>query len=114
MLESDQTGVSEFYGASFAAAVVSEEASTIGITAVPTPDDNSGSDLFFVYERMFGALKVTTDIGRFIETVSREIDSKAMRKVEDGQDIVFVAENDQLSTSGLTLTSFLRLLVKLH
>ncbi len=114
MLESDQTSVSEFYGASYGLIVVSDQAVTVGVTAVPTPDADSNSDLWLVFERMYGALKVTSDIGRFLETVTRVIDSRAMRKVEDGQDLISVAENDALSTSGLTLTNFERVLVKLH
>jgi len=40
-------------------------------------------------------------------------DSRAMRKVEDGQDIVSVAENAS-GSAGLTYVAKYRMLVKLH
>ena len=41
-----------------------------------------------------------------------EIDSKAMRKVEDGQDVGVMVENGPMN--GVTLLTFTRILVKLH
>ena len=43
----------------------------------------------------------------------KEIDSRAMRKVEDGQDVIGVVESG-LQTNGLNINVFMRLLVKLH
>ena len=112
-LQSDQVSVTEPYQCQYGHAVVSDQASAIGITAVPTPDTDNDSDLWYVFETLMGSLRVTTDIGRFIETVDTEIDSKAMRKVEEGQDVITVAEASAVS-NGLTLFSFQRTLVKLH
>ncbi len=47
---SDQEVASEVYGASLAAAVVTDQASAIGITAVLTPETDQGSDSFFVFD----------------------------------------------------------------
>jgi len=43
-----------------------------------------------------------------------EIDSKAMRRVEDGQDIVQVVEVDTNISAGVQISTFGRQLVKLH
>ncbi len=45
--------------------------------------------------------------------VMRTLDSKAMRKVEDGQDMAFTLENSSLS-AGSTTAIVGRVLVKLH
>jgi len=113
LLQSDITGVTESYQAQYGHAIVSDQAVAVGITAVPTPNTDSGSDLWYVFETMMGGLRVTSDIGRFIETNTQEFDSKAMRKVEPGQDLVAVAEASSIS-NGLTLFSWERTLIKLH
>ncbi len=113
---SDQISASEDYGGSYGRAVVSEQASAIGITAVPTPTTDSASDLWHVYEfligRMaFGSTASFTDVGH-----ERIIDSKAMRKVEDGQDLVGVVEGPGtgITSVGSQIAGFVRTLVKLH
>ncbi len=52
---SDQTGAPEDYQVALGAAVVSEQASAIGVTAVPTPFTDVASDLWFYYEVIAGA-----------------------------------------------------------
>ena len=113
-LRSDQSAASENYIASLGFAVVSEQAADIGITAVPTPETDRGSDLWFVFESLAGRFEVTTDIGRVEQGIWRDVDSRAMRKVEDGQDLVQVVENSALSAAGSTMTTGFRQLVKLH
>ncbi len=113
LLQSDQTSVTEGYQVQYGHAVVSDQAASIGVTAVPTPATDSGSDLWHVFETMLGSLRVTTDVGRFIETNIQQFDSRAMRKVQEGEDCVVVAENSALSL-GSTLISFERTLIKLH
>ncbi len=113
MLASDQTSAIETYAASFGFCVVSDQASAIGVTAVPTPATDRGSDLWFVYESMAGRLQLATNVG--FETAGRELqfDSKAMRKVEDGSDVVVVQETEAIS-NGVVLITSARMLVKLH
>ncbi len=110
-VRSDQDAADETYGASQGWAVVSDQAVAIGVTAVPTPDTDQGSDLWYVLEQMFGQVSVTTDIGRFEAGQSAKIDSKAMRKVDVGQDIVQVLECPVNSATVMTMGRFL---VKLH
>ena len=114
-LRSDQGAVTEIYEAALGLAVVSDQAVAIGVTAVPTPTTDDDSDLWFVYERGFGELEVNTSVGFSNGPAGgyRSFDSKAMRKVEDGQDVIQVVETSALS-SGARLASHLRMLVKLH
>ena len=110
-LESDQTAAAESQIAIYAAAVVSVQAAAIGVTAVPTPSTDSGSDLFFVFQPLIssvGAGDTDNLRGRPIE-----IDSRAMRKVEDQEDLIEVVETTAAS-SGAVLTGFVRYLIKLH
>jgi len=115
-VRSDQNSSSEDYGASYGAAVVSDQAVAIGVTAVPIPTTDNGSDLWFVYEFVIGALRVTTAVGLFEGGHERIIDSKAMRKVEDGQDVIQVVEGPGtgIGSNGSQISGHARMLVKLH
>jgi len=111
---SDQTAGTEEYGCGFGMAVVSDQAVAIGATAIPTPVTDYGSDLWFLIEQMFGEFVLKTTVGiEGFHGVERQIDSKAMRKVEDGEDVIIVAETP-LFTPSVELFSALRFLVKLH
>ena len=48
-------------------------------------------------------------------TRSKEFDSRAMRKIDDGQEITFVLETDlAANTAGVNVFTAARLLLKLH
>ena len=116
-LRSDQIAVAEYQSVAYGQCVVSDQAVSIGVTAVPTPVTDNFSDLWYVYERIMNDLMVSSSgvgAGNFI-TSGRgfAFDSKAMRKVEDGQDVVSVAETAATS-DGSVLNVFDRILVKLH
>ena len=117
-IRSDQTAASENFGSALAGAVVSDQAVAIGITAVPTPFTDLGSDLFFLHHIMDGQFLFISGIGVDPNGVAPAggtlIESKAMRKVENGQDLIFVLENDSLQASGVTSYVAGRVLVKLH
>ncbi len=92
-LRSDQAAANETQQCTWGAAIVSDQAVAVGITAVPTPDTEMGSSLFFARKIMFADGVALTDVttpGQYFE-----LDSKAQRKVEIGQDIVIVEENPQ-------------------
>ncbi len=110
-IQSDQAAAAEVQGAAWGACVVSDQSLAIGVTALPTPVTDSGSDLWFGYEWIMSNATDLTDLA--IGGVSKEIDSRAMRKVEDGQDVITVMES-AVNTNGLTLRSFSWFLVKLH
>ncbi len=108
---SDQEAASESYGTSLGVAVVSDQAVAIGVTAVPTPIADQGSGLFFVYESTTGRFTVTGAPDQ--PGVNGPYDSRAMRKVESGQDVVFVLET-WTGFSGTVVNHIARMLIKLH
>ena len=107
-LRSDQSAAIEFQEAAYGFAVVSDQAVGVGVTAVPTPLTDMGSDLWFLHKIIFGDESALTDRTRSSTRVT--VDSKAMRKVDIGQDIVGVME----SAGGLILTTAGRMLVKVN
>ena len=58
---SDQAAAQEEQRVGFAIAVVSEQASDIGITALPTPITDMESDAFFMYQLLFASESSVTD-----------------------------------------------------
>jgi len=109
---SDQSAATETFIGNLGLAVVSDQASALGITALPTPATNLGSDLWFVIEQWIGRFQlIGTDV--MSSSTDREIDSKAMRKVDIGQDIVVVSEAG-IGGSGVVISVVGRMLVKLH
>ncbi len=111
-VRSDQVGASENYGASLGFAVVSDQAVAIGATAVPTPDTDRGSDLFFVFEDLFSRFEFVSGVGvESANGIRGSFDSKAMRKVENGEDVISVVECPTTSASILMAA---RMLIKLH
>ncbi len=116
-VRSDQIAASEIWGAALAWAVVSTEASAIGVTAVPTPETDRGSDNFFVYETMMGRISEQGALAAgfsFIEQgQGQAFDSKAMRKVNNDQDVVIVVETPSISPSAAIIEGA-RFLIKLH
>jgi len=113
-VESDQLAATEIYGGALGFAVVSDQALAIGITAVPTPITDMASDLWFVYEQQMGDFLFATAVGNGeVGKLARQFDSRAMRKVEDGQDIAIVEENSGYSFGTTSQLGF-RMLIKLH
>ncbi len=111
-LRSDQAAAIENQSAMIGWAVVSDQAVAIGVTAIPTPLTDMGSDLWFLHKTMFADESNLTDRTRSGQYFS--VDSKAMRKVEEGQDIVIVSELGAASEGGVILTTAARFLIKLH
>ena len=95
-------------------AVVSDQVAAVGVTAVPTPFTDLGSDLWFLHAMLTNHFTFVFGVGVFVDNFSQmQIDSKAMRKVNDDQDVILVLENDSLS-DGSTTYSAGRMLLKLH
>jgi len=112
-VRSDQAAATEVYGCGYGMAIVSEQASAIGITAVPTPVTDFESDLFFVIEQIQGRFLFSDATGIREVGQHRVIDSKAMRKVSVDEDLVVSAETTSFQSSALITDSF-RILLKLH
>jgi len=116
LIHSDQAVAFEYFDMTLGGCVVSDQAEAIGITAVPTPTTDRASDLWFLYEEGRGYFDFATAIGFTHDHGPgqfREFDSKAMRKVEEGNDIVIVAETSGAS-AGMTGRVSGRMLIKLH
>ena len=108
---SDQQAASEFVQGVMGLQVVTEVASAGGIGNVPTPITEANSD-FFVYQPLISELRVIGSAAINFTDGNHVVDSKAMRKVGDADDIVFTVENR--SAVGAELAIEGRLLVKLH
>jgi len=110
-VRSDQAASSEIQAGAFGLAVVSNQAAGAGVTALPTPVTDLGSDLWFVHQPFFGSQTTLANVA--LDARQYQIDSKAMRKVDDDEDIVIMGEFSNLG-SGVTLRTAGRLLVKLN
>ena len=114
-LRSDQSGASENFDAAIGVCVVSDQAQAIGVTAVPTPFTDLESDLWLAHSIQDGHFLFISGVGVQANSSVNPtlIDSRAMRKVEDGQDVAVVIENSSIS-SGTQLYAAGRMLIKLH
>ena len=111
MLRSDQSAVVENQGAAFALAVVTEQALGIGVTAVPTPVTDLGSDQFFLHQIMWAH---QNDVAQQSNPAAiYEVDSKAMRKVGENDELYSTGEFTN-TAQGCVLHSAGRMLIKLH
>ena len=110
-LFSDQEAAVEQQAAAFGLAIVSDQAVAVGVTAVPTPSTEAASDLWFVHKWMLADSVNLTD--RAVGGQPYSIDSKVMRRVDIGQDMVGVVERTSTG-GGLILATAGRMLVKLH
>jgi len=111
---SDQVTASEQPFGAVGISVVTDQASAIGITAVPTPMTDLGSDSFFLH-RAFGVDFQSTAASTAAANVNGwefETTSKAMRKVPDGFDLAITIEN--AAVIGMDFIWTFRMLVKLH
>jgi len=112
LVSSDQSAASEFYFGSYGYAVVSDQAVAIGVTAVPTPATDRGSDLFFGYGT-WGARCELVGTSWAQNHAPQEFDSRAMRKVNEDSDVVLTMEAGLIS-SGCIIQFSGRQLIKLH
>jgi len=108
-LGSDQAGAIESQQIGLGMAVVSDQAVAIGITAVPTPITDMASPFWFLHRLIYADESSLAGSVRSDTRVS--IDSKAMRKVEVGQDVIMVSEGAGLA-AGFNLIVGGRLLIK--
>ena len=110
-LRSDQAAAVETQICCFGLAVVSDQAAAIGVSAVPTPFTDMQSDHWLLHQIIYGDESNLTDRTR--SATRKSVDSKAMRKVNVGEDLVIVQEF-ATGSNGFSLTSGGRILIKLH
>jgi len=109
---SDQAAVSELAIGAFGIIVVKEEASALGITALPNPQDDTDAD-WFVHQGLVNEF-LFLDATGFQDNSSKRyvIDSKAMRKVGSADDEAVVWGSG--SAVGAEIVIQGRQLVQLH
>jgi len=113
-VRSDQTGVSEGYQVAMGAAVVSDQSVAIGVTAVPTPYSDADSGAWMLHEEFAGHFTFVSGVGFEGDNgIGRKFDTKAMRKMDEGFQLIFVLENSSISL-GTEVTLSGRVLLKLH
>ncbi len=112
--QSDQLAVSEFMAAALGICVVSQSASSAGIGAIPTPLTELDSDLWLVYQPMLHQFLFASAVGfQAMVGVRYTVDSKAMRKVNNDQDVAVVVEGS-VTGEGQSISVIGRMLIKLH
>ncbi len=115
LVESDQSAASEFQLGAVGIAVVSDQASAAGVASVPTPITDADSDNWFLHQYFMANFLFATGAGfDGADGQIYSIDSKAMRKVNDSDDVVVVAEVDTNVSSGLLVSMAGRILIKNH
>ncbi len=110
---SDQTVASESVAGALGMIVVTDQAAAIGASAIPGPSSASDDDGWFVWQPWFADVNFEDATGLGFLTFARyDFDSKAMRKVHDGNTVAVMIEND-FAVGAIFLMNF-RMLVKLH
>ena len=113
-MKSDQTAALESSQVALGMAVVSDQSVAIGITAVSTPFTDLESDLWYFHQIQTLSFIFVSGVGfHLVGGLFNQFESKAMRKVEDGQDAIVVLENSSLAQGSSNLTAG-RFLLKLH
>ena len=113
-IATDQSASTEAQTANYGHIVVTEEATAIGVTAIPTPVTQSSSD-WHVFETIMAEMRIITAVSALEIGTSVVIDSKAMRKVDFGEDLAMVVETNATGVSeGVRFRDFAKVLVKLH
>ncbi len=107
-VKSDQAAADEEFHGAFGIAVVSQQASATGTGAIPTPITEAGSDYWLAFQYATGAFST----GGGAVSRSFVVESRAMRKVEEGMDVVSVFENGFVV--GIDYLAAYRMLIKLH
>ena len=114
LITSDQLGADEFQMSAIGMCVVSSQAVAIGVTAVPTPLTDQGSDLWFLHQNLLNDFLFISGVGVDGSAGRRYgLDSRAARKVNDDQEIIVVLETGGIS-SGANIIVSGRVLIKEH
>ncbi len=108
-VSSDQDSVIENQIGAFGMIVVTDRAIAAGAASIPGPYTDGGDDGWFVHQPF---VQRNAASGVVTSGVIYEIDSKAMRKVEDGGEIAVMVENASV-THGILVIFAVRLLAKL-
>ena len=109
---SDQAAVNEDPRGVMGWTVVSEEAAAAGAASLPDPSTNSDAS-WFVYEPYAVDFQFLSSVGFDGDSgMGRMVDSKAMRKVENNDQMTVIAT--EVGAHGAVIKFIGRMLVKLH
>jgi len=112
MAQSDQIAVDEEFFGAIGICKVNGEAFDAGAASVPDPFDESFDDRW-LYQRYFAGNILQSGGAATTQTVANfAVDSKAMRKFEHGDVLIFVIRNR--GTTGIQFFWNQRVLVKVH
>ena len=112
-IRSDQFAASENMIGAFGMCIVTDQAASIGITAIPHPATDAAWGGWFVHFFYSQQMRFGTGVGFDPNAVVQyPIDSKAMRKVDEDETLAVVVEN--AGSEGIVITSSVRILSKIH
>jgi len=111
--KSDQQSANEDQMGAVGFGLVSAQAASVGITALPHPDTDASWDGWLWHSYFASSVVFTTGAGFLFDVFNRiMIDSKAMRKVGSDERVVAVVENS--NSDGLSVYIGMRLLTKAY
>ncbi len=91
--------------------IVSDQAFAAGAASIPGPWTDQDWSGWFVWMPWAFRFEFTTDIGRLIGSFTQVIDSKAMRKVQPNETVVWMAESQAAAAN---VANPFRMLIKHH
>ncbi len=109
----DQVALGETPFGALGMAVVTEQAQVAGVAAIPTPITEEANDVWFLYQPFVSDIFVADATGIMKGGNVFEFDSRAQRKVQDGDAIIVALENASAAHGGQYIVKF-RMLFKLH
>ena len=111
---SDQAIATETQVGAFGICVVTAQAVSVGITAIPHPATDAAWGGWLYHQFLQRVFRFGTAVGMEPDFMHQiEVDSKAMRKVDEDERLITVWENTS-STHGIDTLSSFRFLSKVH
>ena len=112
--KSDQQVANEEQIGAVGLAIVSETARGAGAASIPGPQTDSDWDGWFYWSPLYASFSLASAVGfAFDEAHTTVVDSKAMRKINDDEAVVFMVENNH-ATHGFEFALNIRSLYKMH
>ena len=109
---SDQSAAIEETLGAVGIGIVSEQAATVGVTAVPHPDTDAAWGGWLWHSYFAARTQVASAIGFEQSLQHIVIDSKGMRKIGENERLIMVVANS--SSFGMLMTMSARFLTKVH
>lgn len=110
----DQEAANETQVGAFGIGIVSEQAATVGATAVPHPFTDAAWGGWLYHTYFASRFRFVSGVGvSFADGVTTQvIDSKAMRKIGENERLIVVVEN--IAAQGMVFWNSERFLTKVH